>query len=337
MIEFVNTAVNFKQKNGAFAAVKNATFRIGKGEIFGIAGSSGAGKSTLLRTINLLQEVSSGSVLVDGIDITKYHGKKLREYRRNIGMIFQHFNLADNLTVYQNIAFVLKTMGKSRTEINDTVKKYLELVGLSEKSNVYPSKLSGGQKQRVAIARALVGGAKILLCDEPTSALDPETTVSILNLIQTLSKQLNITVVIITHELEVIKSICTRCAVMDSGSIVEIGGVYDLFTKPQNTFTKQLISHTHKHDLPLEVIKNLDGLLIKLTFRGSHANTPVISDTAVRFGIQFNILIGKIEYIEGKPLGILYVNPVGESYTIQRALDYLREFVREVEVMEYGV
>ena len=209
-------------------------------------------------------------------------------------------------------------------------------MGISEKADVYPSKLSGGQKQRVAIARALVGGAKILLCDEPTSALDAETTVSILKLIRELSGQLGITVVIITHELEVIKSICNRCAVMDGGKLVEIGGVYDLFTKPKNNFTRQLISHTHKYDLPPEVIQNTQGLLVKLTFRGSRANTPVISDATVRFGVQFNILVGRIEYIEDKPFGVLYVNPVGEAEPVRRALEYLKEVVREVEVMAHG-
>ena len=185
----------------------------------------------------------------------------------------------------------------------------------------------------MAIARALVGGAQILLCDEPTSALDAETTLSILNLIRTLSNQLDITVVIITHELEVIKSICNRCAVMDGGEVVEVGGVYDLFTKPAHDYSKQLISHTHKHDLPPDVLANTEGLLIKLTFRGSRANTPVISEATALFGVAFNILVGRIEYIEGKPLGILYVNPVGDSEHVNQALEYMREVVKEVEVV----
>jgi len=334
MIEFKNVTVRFKQKKGILTAVDNASFRIEKGEIFGIVGSSGAGKSTLMRTINLLQNVTEGHVLVDGKDITKYRSKTLRNHRRNIGMIFQHFNLADNLTASQNIAFVLRTAGKKREEADEIVQKYLSLVGIPEKADVYPSKLSGGQKQRVAIARALAGGARILLCDEPTSALDAETTVSILNLIRTLSEQLNITVVIITHELDVIKSICSRCAVMDGGKVVEIEGVYDLFTKPKNEFTRQLIRHAHKHDLPQDILKNTEGLLVKLTFRGPRANTPVISETTARFGIQLNILLGRIEYIEGKPLGILYVNPVGEAEAVEKSLDYLKEVVKKVEVLK---
>ena len=336
MIEFKDVSVEFKQKTGALAAVRNVSFRIEKGEVFGIVGSSGAGKSTLLRTINLLQKVTGGQVLLNGKDITAYRGRLLRSHRRNIGMIFQHFNLADNLTVYQNIAFPLRAAKKSRRERAATVSEYLSLVGISEKADIYPGKLSGGQKQRVAIARALAGGAQILLCDEPTSALDAETTVSILSLIQRLSRQLGITVVIITHELEVIKRICTRCAVMDKGELAEVGSVYDIFTDPESGFTRQLISYTHKHDLPQEVLENTPGLLVKLTFRGSGANTPIISDATVRFGVKFNILVGRIEYIEGKPLGILYVNPVGEEHVVEAALDYLRQVVREVEVIKYA-
>lgn len=335
MIEFKNLSVSFKQKGQMLTAVSDVSFSIERGEIFGIAGSSGAGKSTLLRTINLLQDVTDGHVLVDGKDVTRYKGRQLQEHRRNIGMIFQHFNLADNLTVYQNIAFVLRTAGETREATDTKVREYLALVGISEKADVYPSKLSGGQKQRVAIARALAGGAKILLCDEPTSALDAETTVSILSLIKNLSTQLGITVVIITHELEVIKSICNRCAVMDGGKLVEIGRVYDMFTKPQNDFTRQLIGHTQTHELPEDVVKNTHGLLIKLTFRGSNANTPVISEVSIRFGIQINILVGRIEYIENKPLGVLYINPVGDKETVNKALDYLKEVVRELEVINF--
>jgi len=335
MIEFQNVSVNFKQKAGNLSAVDNISFRIEQGEIFGIIGSSGAGKSTLLRTINHLQEVSSGSVIVDGKNVTKYKGALLREHRTHIGMIFQHFNLADNLTVYQNVAFAVKSAGKDPKEADVKIREYLALTGISEKADVYPSKLSGGQKQRVAISRALAGGAKILLCDEPTSALDTETTASILNLIRSLSKQFGITVVIITHELEVIKSICSRCAVMDGGKLAEIGGVYDVFTNPQSKTTKQLISSLQRHDLPQEVLKNTSGLLVKLTFLGGGANLPVISDASLRFGVHFNILIGRIEYIEYKPLGILYVNPVGEAEAVQKSLEFLRQQVKEVEVIDY--
>lgn len=336
MIEFKNLSVNFKQKKGSLAAVHDVSFQIKTGEIFGIAGSSGAGKSTLLRTVNLLQSITSGHILVDGVDISGYRGKKLREHRRDIGMIFQHFNLADNLTVYQNIAFILKTAGKGRKETDETVRKYLSLVDLLDKKDVYPGRLSGGQKQRVAIARALAGGAKILLCDEPTSALDTQTTVSILNLIQTLNQTLGITVVIITHELDVIKSVCHRCAVMDGGEVAEIGGVYDLFTKPKKEFTRRLIGHATESDLPSQVLEHAKESVIKLTFRGNRANTPVISEVTARFGIRFNILVGRIEYIEGRPLGILYGTLTGDEEAAALALIYLKETVKEVEVIKNG-
>jgi len=347
MIEFQNVSVTFEQKVQKLAAVntpsaapantltavRNVSLKIEEGEIFGIVGSSGAGKSTLLRTINLLQNVTDGKVLVDGSEITSYRGRALRQHRRNIGMIFQHFNLANNLTVYENIAFVLRTAGISRAETEAIAGRYLSLVGIADKAGTYPSQLSGGQKQRVAIARALVGGARILLCDEPTSALDAETTVSVLNLIRTLSQQLGITVVIITHELEVIKTICNRCAVMDAGEVVEVKSTYDLFSNPGHEFTRQLIDHSQKHDLPAEIAQITDGLLVRLTFRDSRANTPVISDTTLRFGVHFNILVGRIEYIEGKPMGVLYVNPLGERKTVERALEYLKTVVSKVEVL----
>ena len=210
MIEFKHVSVSFKQRKQFFEAVNDANFKIEKGEIFGIAGSSGAGKSTLLRTINLLQTVSSGEILVDDENVTNYRSNQLRILRRNIGMIFQHFNLARNLTVYQNIAFVLKAAGKSKVETETRVNELLDLVNLSDKANSYPANLSGGEKQRVAIARALANDAKILLCDEPTSALDLETTSSILSLLKDLNKKFGITIVIITHELNVIKSICDK-------------------------------------------------------------------------------------------------------------------------------
>ncbi len=334
MIEFQNITVDFKQKTGKLAAVKDVSFSIEENQIFGIIGSSGAGKSTLLRTINLLQPVTGGDVLVNSEKVTNYRGKKLREHRRGIGMIFQHFNLASNLTVRQNIAFVLKTAGYTKTETYYKVDEYLTLVNLSEKADSYPAKLSGGQKQRVAIARALAGGAKILLCDEPTSALDAESTASILSLIKSLSKTLGITVVIITHELEVIKNICGRCAVMTGGQLVEIGDTYKIFTEPQNEYTRQLLQNSQDSKLPVKVLELTNGIIIKLTFQGNGATTPVISQATEKFAVQFNILAGRVEYIGDMPFGVLYVNPVGEVGAIESALKYLGETVHKVEVVE---
>jgi len=333
VIEFKNVNVSFKNGDKEFSAVKDASLKIEKGEIFGIVGSSGAGKSTLLRTINLLQPVTSGDVLVNGESIVGYKSEKLRNLRRNTGMIFQHFNLADNKTVYQNIAFVLKAAGKSKADTDKRVKELLELVNLTEKSDSYPSRLSGGQKQRVAIARALANNAEILLCDEATSALDLETTASILTLLKELNQRLGITIVIITHELDVVKSICSRVAVMNSGEIVETGGVYDIFTKSENEFTKQLISHTLKFDLPDEVLANIKGTVVKITYHGDNANNPILSYAANTCGVGFNILLGKIEYINKVPLGILYVNIFGEAESIKSALQYLASHTESTEVI----
>jgi len=333
MIEFKNVSVNFKIDKKTFDAVNNVSFKINEGEIFGIAGSSGAGKSTLLRTINLLQEVTTGAVFVNGNNIINYKGRQLRALRRNIGMIFQHFNLAGNLTVYQNIAFVLRAAGKTKAETDKRVKELLNIVNLTEKINVFPVKLSGGEKQRVAIARALANDAKILLCDEPTSALDLETTSSILNLLKELNQKFGITIVIITHELDVIKNVCSRCAIMNKGSLVEIGNVYDIFTRPKNDFTRQLISHTFKFNLPDRVLENMKGPMIKLIFQGDKANDPILSYAASTYQIEFNILHGKIEYINNLPLGIIYVQLIGEQENLKLAIDYLEKNTESLEVL----
>jgi len=334
LIEFKNVTVSFKHKKNELTAVRNATFSINTGEIYGIVGSSGAGKSTLLRTINLLQVPTQGEVIIDGKNVERFQGEDLRNLRRTIGMIFQHFNLADSKTVYQNIAFVLKSAGKTKEEIDNRVNELLELVNLSDKINAFPSQLSGGQKQRVAIARALANNAKILLCDEPTSALDLETTSAILNLLRELNEKMGITVIIITHELEVIKSICHHVAVMNGGEVVEIGDVYSVFTNPQNEFTQQLISYTNKTELPSEVLENTHGTIIKLSYQGGSANSPILSDAANTYGIGFNILLGKIEYIRGIPLGILYVQLIGEAEVMQHVIAYLHDNTASVEVIQ---
>lgn len=336
MIEFKNVNVSFKNNHNEFVAVKNASLKIKKGEVFGIVGSSGAGKSTLLRTVNLLQPLTSGDVLINDESIINYKGEKLRSLRRNTGMIFQHFNLADSKTVYENIAFVLKAAGKSKEVTDKRVKELLQLVNLTEKIYSYPSRLSGGQKQRVAIARALANNAEILLCDEATSALDVESTASILSLLKEINQRLGITIIMITHELDVVKSICNRIAVMNNGEIVETGAVYDVFTKAENDYTKQLIGHTMKFELPEEIIEKLKGVVIKLTYHGDNANNPILSYAANTFGIGFNILLGKIEYINKEPLGILYVNLIGETEIIQLALTYLAENTENLEVIYNG-
>lgn len=337
MIEFRNVNVSFKQKKKNISAVRNVSFKIEAGTIFGIVGSSGAGKSTLLRTINGLQPVTSGEVIINNVNVENFKGEPLRNLRRHIGMIFQHFNLADSKTVYENIAFVLRAAGKTKEEADIRVKELLEIVKLTDKTDSYPARLSGGQKQRVAIARALANDAKILLCDEPTSALDLETTAAILALLKELNQKLNITIVIITHELDVVKAICSRVAVMHNAEVVETGNVYEIFTKAKDEYTRGLISHTLNFELPVQIIANLKGPVIKLTYQGDNANNPVLSCAANTFEIGFNILLGKIEYINNKPLGILFVHLIGEQETLVLAIEWLRERTEQVEVIYNGI
>lgn len=333
MVEFKNVSVTFKQNGKNVHAVKNISFGIDKGDIFGIVGGSGAGKSTLVRTINLLQQASSGDVIINGSVITAYKGSQLRELRRNIGMIFQHFNLAENKTVYENIAFVLKTAGWSKAKIKSRIDELLQFVKLTDKADTYPSKLSGGQKQRVAIARALANNTSILLCDEPTSALDAEITASVLELLKEVNEKLGVTIIIITHELDVVKAICDKVAVMSDGNVVEIGDVYSVFTKPQHKFTRQLIGHTQNFEIPEEIKSVIFGPVLKLVYLGEKAAEAVLSQTAADYNVKYNILHGKIEYIGAKPIGILYVNIIGENKNVMQTIKALGERTYSTEVI----
>lgn len=333
MVEFKDVSVAFHQSKTTVEAVRNVSLKIEKGDIFGIVGGSGAGKSTLLRTINLLQPVTDGDVLVNGKSIVGYKGAKLRELRKSIGMIFQHFNLAENKTVSQNIAFVLKTAGWKKEDIQKRVRELLEFVKLSDKADVYPSRLSGGQKQRVAIARALANHTDILLCDEPTSALDAETTASVLDLLREVNQKLGVTIIMITHELDVVKSICNRTAVMADGEVVETGDVYKVFTNPQHPFTQQLIGHTQHFEIPEEIRSTISGPVVKLTYLGERAAEAVLSQTAADYNVRYNILHGRIEYIGTKPLGILYVNITGDSSDVEQTIKKLAERTYHTEVV----
>ena len=333
MIDFQNVSVTFKQNRKTVEAVRNVSFQINDGDIFGIVGGSGAGKSTLLRTINQLQKVSEGNVIVDSKAVNNLKSTELRLLRQNVGMIFQHFNLAENKTVYQNMEFVLKVAGWKKNKIQSRISELLEFVKLSDKADTYPSKLSGGQKQRVSIARALANNTKILLCDEPTSALDAETTSSVLELLKKVNNDFGVTIVIITHELDVVKSICNKVVVMSDGKVVESGDVYSVFTNPQNDFTKQLIEHTNNFDIPVEITDIIKGPVLKLTYLGDNAVESILSDTAKEYNIRYNIIHGKIEYIASKPLGILYVNIIGEDKNIKLVVSALKEKIFSTEVI----
>ncbi len=333
MINFQNVSVTFKQNRKTVEAVRNVSFQINDGDIFGIVGGSGAGKSTLLRTINQLQKVSDGNVIVDSKAVNNLKSTELRLLRQNVGMIFQNFNLAENKTVYQNIEFVLKVAGWKKNKIQSRISELLKFVKLSDKADTYPSKLSGGQKQRVSIARALANNTKILLCDEPTSALDAETTSSVLELLKKVNNDFGVTIVIITHELDVVKSICNKVVVMSDGKVVESGDVYSVFTNPQNDFTKQLIEHTNNFDIPAEITDIIKGPVLKLTYLGDNAVESILSDTAKEYNIRYNIIHGKIEYIDSKPLGILYVNIIGEDKNIKLVVSALKEKTFSAEVI----
>jgi D-methionine transport system ATP-binding protein len=333
MITLDNIQVEFGHGRNRLQAVKNASLKIERGEVFGIVGTSGAGKSTLLRTINLLERPTSGSVLVNGRDVTSFSGKALRSLRLQTGMIFQQFNLIHTRTVFGNIAFPLRVAGKSREEIAQRVPELLALVGLGDKADAYPAQLSGGQKQRVGIARALANSPQILLCDEPTSALDLETTASILELLKEINRCLGITVVIITHEMTVVKAICERVAVMNSGEIIETGTVYEIFAGPRQEYTRQLVSRTFNLDLPPRLLGGNGPRIVKIHYRGSRAEEPVISETVRQFGIQVNILHGQIEYIGDNPLGVLVAELVGEAGQVEGAISYICRSTNALEVM----
>ena len=283
---------------GDVHALRGIDLSIERGSIYGIIGLSGAGKSTLIRCINMLERPTSGAVLVDGRDLMQVSESELREERRHIGMIFQHFNLLSSATVYDNVAFPLRLAGKSAEEIRPKVTELLTLVGLGDKANAYPSHLSGGQKQRVGIARALAGDPKVLLCDEATSALDPQTTKSILALIRDINRRMGLTVVVITHEMQVIKDICDRVAVLDGGIIAEEGDVVDVFTAPQQPITKEFISVLLSNELPTAFRGNpiektpSEGsyMLLRLTFLGERADDPVLAEMIRRFPVSINVV-----------------------------------------------
>ncbi|WP_295354402.1 ATP-binding cassette domain-containing protein [uncultured Succinivibrio sp.] len=327
-------------------ALKGIDLHINKGEIFGVIGLSGAGKSTLIRIINMLELPTEGRVIIDGEDITSYREAKLRKVRQSIGMIFQQFNLLSSKTVFENVAFPLELdESLSKDQIKTRVHELLKMVELDDKADVYPAQLSGGQKQRVGIARALATNPKILLCDEATSALDPKTTSSILKLLTTLRDKLDLTIVIITHQLEVIKECCDRVAVIDGGLISEKGNTIDLFANPQKDLTKRLVSAVVRKDLNdlLEYTKLSDTYSegsrawFEVLFLGDKAEDPVIVEVAKELNVNVSILAGQINHIQNQPLGILVVAVKGDEALIRRAYDELEKRVYHVRLLGYEV
>jgi D-methionine transport system ATP-binding protein len=333
MIRIEDLVKEYKTKNGIVIGVNNVSLNINKGEIYGIVGYSGAGKSSLLRCLNLLEKPTSGKIFVDNFELTSLSDKDLRGARQKIGMIFQHFHLVSSKTVFENVAFALKAAHKSKKEMEAKVTELLNLVGLSEKRDVYPAQLSGGQKQRVGIARALANNPHVLLCDEATSALDPSTTKSILALLKKINRELGLTIVLITHEMDVVKEICDRIGVMEDGRIIEEGPVYDIFAEPNQPLTKAFINSVLHFELPEHLLLNRTGTIVKIQFKGLVAEESVVSDMLQKFAVKGNILHGKIEYIQGTPLGIFIMELTGDSAEVERAIEYIKIRTNSLEVV----
>ena len=342
MIRLEHVSKRFETGKQTVEAVKDVTLHIEKGEIAGIIGFSGAGKSTLARCINLLERPTEGSVTVGGAELTALNEKQLREKRKKIGMIFQQFNLFASRTVYGNVAYPLR--GRGKREIDEKVRSLLDLVGLADKADAYPSQLSGGQKQRVAIARALASDPEVLLSDEATSALDPETTQSILRLLKEVNRALGVTILIITHEMQVIKEICSQVYVMEGGRIVEQGDVFQVFAAPRQAVPRRFVDSTSHLsriqellDDPARPIKlNPGDYLFRLNYLERSTSEALISNISRRFELDVNILLGSIELIDGNPLGGLVVVAGGGHDKIAAAAEYLSKRNVQVEVISHG-
>ncbi|WP_323841905.1 MULTISPECIES: methionine ABC transporter ATP-binding protein MetN [unclassified Moraxella] len=334
------------QKDGKsikFTAVQPTDLTVGQGEIFGIIGSSGAGKSTLIRCVNLLETPTTGTVTVDGVELTALSHNDLIKARRSIGMIFQHFNLLHSRTVFDNISLPLELSGTPKAQIKQRVSELTKLVGLDDKHDVYPANLSGGQKQRVAIARSLASNPKVLLCDEATSALDPATTQSILSLLKQINKTLGITILLITHEMDVVKNICDKVAVIDKGELVEQGKVSDIFANPQTDIARTFINSTFDIGLPDEFVAKLYHTatndksypIVKYEFTGNSVDLPLFSQASKQFGVEFSILTSQMDYVGGVKFGFTIAEVIGDSNTIAQANQYLERHGVNLEILGY--
>lgn len=341
MIRLDRVSKTFLTKTSTVHALKDVNLSIQDGDIFGIIGFSGAGKSTLVRCINILERPSEGSVWLNDKNLCAMSERELREERKKIGMIFQHFNLMGSRTVAQNIAYPLRGSKQSREEQNKKIDSLLDLVDLKDKKDAYPSQLSGGQKQRVAIARALANDPNVLLCDEATSALDPQTTKSILKLLKRVRETLGITIVLITHEMAVIKEICDRVAVMEDGRIIEEGLIEDVFSKPHTKVTKDFIQSTSNISKIYELVEDGSALttieegqrLVKLNYDAVNTSKALISEISREFMVDTSIIFGNVEIIKGCPLGDLVVILSGEGKQIDNAINYLETHHVQVEVI----
>ena len=343
MIKLNNITKIFTLPDKKLTALDNVSLHVLKGQICGVIGASGAGKSTLIRCVNLLERPTHGAVLIDDVDLTQLSEAELVKTRRQIGMIFQHFNLLTSRTVFENVALPLELENKSKAEIQEKTTALLALVGLGDKHNVYPANLSGGQKQRVAIARALASDPKVLLCDEATSALDPATTQSILKLLKEINRTLGITILLITHEMEVVKRICDQVAVIDKGRLIEQGTVSEIFSNPKTELAQEFISSTFHITLPEEYLENLSDTpkhaksypIIKFEFTGRSVDAPLLSQASKKFGVELSILTSQIDYAGGVKFGFTIAEVEGDEDAITQAKVYLMENNVRVEVLGY--
>jgi len=342
MIELKNITKNFHQKNRVVSALSDVSLKVPQGKIFGVIGTSGAGKSTLIRCVNLLERPTSGEIIVDGKSLLQLSNAQLAIERRQIGMIFQHFNLLSSRTVFENVAFPLELVGASKDAIRTRVFELLELVGLAEKANDYPASLSGGQKQRVAIARTLASNPKVLLCDEATSALDPATTRSILNLLKDINRRLNITILLITHQMEVVKSICDEVAVISHGKLIEQGSVGEIFADPKHELTKEFIASSLHLDIPRVYQERLqkqdaEGLspLLRLEMTGKSVNEPVISEVSRLFDTNFKIVSAQMDQAGDVNFGVMLIELSGKRENYEAAIEYFISKHIKTEIIGY--
>ncbi len=328
MIQFIDISKTFQTKKDTIHALNHVSLTIDDGDVFGIIGFSGAGKSTLLRMVNALEVPTTGHVEIDGKNIDALSHKELRGVRKKIGMVFQQFNLLESKSVYDNIAIPLRLNKADTVQIRNTVMKLLQFVNLEDKADVYPGQLSGGQKQRVGIARALATNPSILLCDEATSALDPETTDNILQLLERINKELHITILIVTHEIQVIQRICNKVAVMEHGQVVEQGSVLDVFSNPQQNITKRFIQSVIPDTIPNTVIEKIRAQkdnykIVKVRFLGDKATDNVLYEINQTFDVQTNVLFASVNELQKNVLGIFILQIIGTDTAIQHVMDYI--------------
>ena len=342
MIKLENISKVFRQGTQTITALSDVSLHVPAGQIYGVIGSSGAGKSTLIRCVNLLERPTSGRVLVDGQELTAFSEKQLTLARRQIGMIFQHFNLLNSRTVFGNVALPLELENRPREEINRKVTELLDLVGLSDKHQSRPSNLSGGQKQRVAIARALASDPKVLLCDEATSALDPATTRSILELLKDINRRLGLTILLITHEMDVVKRICDQVAIISQGKLIEKDQVSEVFSHPKTPLAQQFIQSTLHLDIPDDYQQRLSSTategkipLLRLEFTGESVDAPLLSEVARRYTVDCNIISAQMDYAGGVKFGIMLTEMSGDQKKCQAAIEWLREQHVKAEVLGY--